>query len=269
MGSALSRGADRLPLSIFPPVTPFLLRETAATGYKSRVLCFPREPDRSGGLPFYNEERWAMPDWLIRQRTSMALLCCIIIVPFSGCAKKAASSAGEATSATANAKGTPVETVKPDTLATVPEERAASSMMNAAAEAPALSGEGPALSASSAAPPASLSQDLGSLVDVFFDFDQHAIRGDAQSILSADAAWINGKPGQTIVIEGHCDERGTQAYNLVLGDKRARAVKRYLQDLGVSASRLKTTSYGELRPFCKEREETCYQQNRRAHFVAH
>jgi peptidoglycan-associated lipoprotein len=126
-----------------------------------------------------------------------------------------------------------------------------------------------ALSAPSAAPPASLSPDLGSLVDVFFDFDQHAIRGDAQSILSADAAWIKGKPGQAIVLEGHCDERGTQAYNLVLGDKRARAVKRYLEDLGVPASRLKTTSYGELRPFCKEREETCYQQNRRVHFVAH
>ena len=209
-----------------------------------------------------------MPDWLIRRLTSVALLCCIIIVPFNGCGKKVASSAGEGTSATAKAKGTPVETVKPDTLATVPEERAASSTMDAAGEAPALSVGDPALSASSAAPPASLSQDLGSLVDVFFDFDQHAIRGDAQSILSADAAWINGKPGQTIVIEGHCDERGTQAYNLVLGDKRARAVKRYLVDLGVSASRLKTTSYGELRPFCKEREETCYQQNRRAHFVA-
>ena len=224
-----------------------------------------------------------MPEWLIRRLTSAALLCCIIVAPFTGCGKKMASSTGEGTSVTARGKSAPapVETVKPETLATVPEERAASSTIDAAREAtepspPASSpvgGEEPAVPAaaalsSSATPPASLSPDLGSLVDVFFDFDQHAIRGDAQSILSADAVWINGKPGQAIVIEGHCDERGTQAYNLVLGDKRARAVKRYLEDLGVPASRLKTTSYGEMRPFCKEREESCYQQNRRAHFVA-
>ena len=224
-----------------------------------------------------------MRERLIRRLTSATLLCCILIAPFIGCGKKLASSAGEGTSATPKGKSTtaPVETVKPETMATVPDERSPSSTMDAAREATeslsagssaggrAESANPAALSAPSAAPPASLSQDLGSLVDVFFDFDQHAIRGDAQSILSADAAWINGKPGQAIVIEGHCDERGTQAYNLVLGDKRARAVKRYLEDLGVPSSRLKTTSYGELRPFCKEREETCYQQNRRVHFVAH
>jgi peptidoglycan-associated lipoprotein len=85
--------------------------------------------------------------------------------------------------------------------------------------------------------------------------------------LSANAAWINSRSGKAVVIEGHCDERGTQAYNLVLGEKRARSTKRYLEDLGVPASRLKTTSYGEMRPFCKERDENCYQQNRRAHFV--
>jgi peptidoglycan-associated lipoprotein len=106
-----------------------------------------------------------------------------------------------------------------------------------------------------------------SLGDIYFDFDQYTIRRDAQSILSANAAWFNGRPGKAVVIEGHCDERGTQAYNLVLGEKRARSVKRYLEDLGVPASRLKTTSYGELRPFCKERDESCYQQNRRAHFA--
>jgi peptidoglycan-associated lipoprotein len=224
-----------------------------------------------------------MAGWLIRRLTSAALLCCIIVAPFTGCGKKVASSAGEGTSATAKGKSAPapVETVKPESMATVPEERGATSTMDAAREGsepspPASSAGGraepavpAALSAPSAEPPASLSRDVGSLVDVFFDFDQHSIRGDAQSILSADAAWINGKPGQAIVIEGHCDERGTQAYNLVLGDKRARAVKRYLEDLGVPASRLKTTSYGELRPFCKERDESCYQQNRRVHFVAH
>jgi peptidoglycan-associated lipoprotein len=109
--------------------------------------------------------------------------------------------------------------------------------------------------------------DALGLEDIFFDFDQHSIRGDAQPTLSANAAWINSRPGKVVLIEGHCDERGTQAYNLVLGEKRARSAKRYLEDLGVPASRLKTTSYGEMRPFCKQRDDSCYQENRRAHFV--
>jgi len=105
------------------------------------------------------------------------------------------------------------------------------------------------------------------LEDIFFDFDQHTIRKDSQPTLSANAAWINSRAGKVVLIEGHCDERGTQAYNLVLGEKRARSVKHYLEDLGVPAARMKTTSYGELRPFCKQRDENCYEQNRRAHFV--
>jgi peptidoglycan-associated lipoprotein len=109
--------------------------------------------------------------------------------------------------------------------------------------------------------------DASNLSDIFFDYDQYAIRRDAQTILGSNADWIKNRPGKAVVIEGHCDERGTQAYNLVLGDKRARSVKRYLEDLGVPTSRMKTTSYGEIRPFCKERDESCYQQNRRAHFV--
>jgi peptidoglycan-associated lipoprotein len=120
------------------------------------------------------------------------------------------------------------------------------------------------------APPAGLMpSDAPGLADIFFDFDQFVIRGDAQPVMGANAAWIRSTPGKSVLIEGHCDERGTQAYNLVLGEKRARSAKRYLEDLGVPASRLKTTSFGEMRPFCKERDEHCYQLNRRAHFVVH
>ena len=111
--------------------------------------------------------------------------------------------------------------------------------------------------------------DLSGLDDVFFDFDQFVIRGDALPVMEANAAWIRRNAGKTIVIEGHCDERGTLAYNLVLGEKRARAAKRYLEDLGIPPRGLKTTSYGEVRPLCKEQNERCYQLNRRAHFVAH
>lgn len=104
------------------------------------------------------------------------------------------------------------------------------------------------------------------LGDIFFDFDRYAIRADAQPILQANAVWLKDSQAK-VLIEGHCDERGTQAYNLVLGEKRAKATKQYLQDLGVPASRFKIVSYGELRPFCNGRDEPCYQLNRRAHFV--
>ena len=87
------------------------------------------------------------------------------------------------------------------------------------------------------------------------------------SVLDANSGWFRANGSKTVLIEGHCDERGTVAYNLVLGEKRARAAKKYLQDLGVQASQLQITSYGEARPFCKQQNEDCYQLNRRAHFV--
>jgi peptidoglycan-associated lipoprotein len=167
-----------------------------------------------------------------------------------------------------------VETIKPESLATVPgsgtfdtprePESAASSALSGESAREPVAAAPPAASPSPAPTPAIESMNLE---DIFFDFDQHTIRTDAQETLSANASWITSRPGKAILIEGHCDERGTQAYNLVLGDKRARSAKRYLEDLGVPSSRLKTTSYGELRPLCKERDENCYQQNRRAHFV--
>ena len=221
-----------------------------------------------------------MPKWVIPRVISGILLCSIIAAPVIGCGKKVTSSTGESASSSKGKSATgPVEKITPDTMATFPEEKSASTTLDTAREpveaAPPVSSAGGGTE-SGAAPPAALSAPFGaapsgetlSLGDIFFDFDQYTIRRDAQSTLNANAAWINSRSGKAVVIEGHCDERGTQAYNLVLGEKRARSVKRYLEDLGVPASRLKTTSYGELRPFCKERDESCYQQNRRAHFVA-
>lgn len=106
----------------------------------------------------------------------------------------------------------------------------------------------------------------GPLQDIYFDYDRFTVRTDAVQPMESNAKWLSARKGQTVLIEGHCDERGTQAYNLVLGEKRAKATKRYLEDLGVPGSQLLTTSYGENRPFCKEQTEACYQQNRRAHF---
>lgn len=107
----------------------------------------------------------------------------------------------------------------------------------------------------------------GSLGDVFFDYDRFSLRQEAKTTLESNARGLKGRNGGKILIEGHCDERGTSAYNLVLGERRAQSVKQYLHELGVPALQLHTTSYGKERPFCREHGEPCWQQNRRAHFV--
>lgn len=105
------------------------------------------------------------------------------------------------------------------------------------------------------------------LRDVFFGYDSWQINEDGRRALAADADWIRGNPGAQVKVEGHCDERGTGAYNLVLGEKRAKAVRNYLVELGVPANQLTVVSYGKERPFCLEHAESCYQQNRRGHLV--
>jgi peptidoglycan-associated lipoprotein len=107
-----------------------------------------------------------------------------------------------------------------------------------------------------------------SLEDIYFDYDQSVLRADARTTLEENAKVLRANDGQKIVIEGHCDERGTLAYNLILGERRAQSVKRYLENLGVAASQLQIISYGKERPFCADHSEACWQSNRRAHFVA-
>lgn len=105
------------------------------------------------------------------------------------------------------------------------------------------------------------------LRDVFFGYDSWTITEDGRQALSVNAEWMKANKGALVKVEGHCDERGTAAYNLVLGEKRAKAVRNYLVELGVSPNRLSVVSYGKERPFCNEHEESCYQQNRRGHLV--
>ena len=105
------------------------------------------------------------------------------------------------------------------------------------------------------------------LSDVYFDYDQFILRRDAKAALEGNARRLKAGNGATLLIEGHCDERGTVAYNLVLGERRARMVEQYLKDLGIAPSRLQITSYGKERPFCSVHSDHCWQQNRRAHFV--
>ena len=101
--------------------------------------------------------------------------------------------------------------------------------------------------------------------DVFFAFDQYELDNESMGILSANARAMR-EAGTTILISGHCDERGTLEYNLALGEKRANAVRDYLVSLGVSKSKLRVTSYGENRPFSRSSTEDAWAQNRRAHF---
>lgn len=115
-------------------------------------------------------------------------------------------------------------------------------------------------------PPAQPTPLPVAVADVYFDFDQYRIRADAESVLKANARVLNEDHTAKILIEGHCDERGTSAYNMVLGERRANAAKRYLEDLGVLSTRMHIVSYGKERPFCTDRNEACWQSNRRAHF---
>ena len=105
------------------------------------------------------------------------------------------------------------------------------------------------------------------LKDIYFDFDKYDLRADARDVLKANAAWLKANGSARVEIEGHCDERGTNEYNLALGAKRAQAARDYLVTLGIAKGRLSTISYGEELPVCKEQNEGCWQKNRRARFV--
>jgi peptidoglycan-associated lipoprotein len=103
--------------------------------------------------------------------------------------------------------------------------------------------------------------------DAYFEYDKADVRPDARDALSQTAQFLRSYPQIKVVIEGHCDERGSTEYNLALGDRRAAAAKQFLVSLGITTDRMETVSYGKERPFCSASTEECYQQNRRAHIV--
>ncbi|HMU54871.1 MAG TPA: peptidoglycan-associated lipoprotein Pal [Nitrospira sp.] len=209
------------------------------------------------------------------RKFAFVCLCIGMLSPTIGCAKRAVSSAGEQQSP-ASAKAAPVETIVPDKIVTFPDHQPAppNAAGNSSVAASRLEQPAPESEARQAAPqpesPAGGAAALETepvLTDIFFDLDRYTIRADARSVLDTNAQVINTLPDKSVVIEGHCDERGTQAYNLVLGEKRAKSTKHYLEDLGVPAAKLKIVSYGEVRPLCHQHEERCWEKNRRAHFT--
>jgi peptidoglycan-associated lipoprotein len=119
-------------------------------------------------------------------------------------------------------------------------------------------------------PTSSLSEEQefkANIQDIFFDYDTYDVRGDAEATLSHDAAYLASHPDVKVVIGGYCDERGSNEYNLALGQNRADAAKNALIAAGVAASRIRVVSYGKEKPFCQESNEECWQQNRRAGFT--
>jgi len=103
--------------------------------------------------------------------------------------------------------------------------------------------------------------------DILFDYDKYDVQDTYKQTLQSIASWMSKNTTARLSIEGHCDERGTNEYNLALGDRRAKAVKDYLISLGVAAARIDVISYGEEKPACKEQTEDCWAKNRRAHFI--
>mgnify|MGYP002640612491 FL=1 len=110
-------------------------------------------------------------------------------------------------------------------------------------------------------------QASGDLKDIHFKFDQYDLDGNSRAILKENADFLKSNPGLHVEIQGHCDERGTNNYNIALGERRAHSTKKYLVSQGVDSSNVHVISYGEEKPFCFSSGETCWLQNRRAHFM--
>jgi len=108
---------------------------------------------------------------------------------------------------------------------------------------------------------------VSGLADVYFEFDRSELTPAARASLEQNAKWLIGHPNSAVTVEGHADERGTNEYNLALGERRAQAVKRVLVALGVTSAKLSTVTYGEEQPVCRDHQDSCWQKNRRAHFA--
>ena len=182
------------------------------------------------------------------QVTMMSLLLAGLMI--TGCAKRPAT-----TAATAAA---PAPAPRAATPAPAPSPSAPSSGGAAAA---------PAAPAQTPRPSPREFMAVAALKEVHFDFDKYDIRPEDAKTLDANATWLKSNADNLLLIEGHCDERGTNEYNLALGERRAKATMNYLVSQGIQANRITIISYGEERPVCNEKTEACWAKNRRANFL--
>jgi peptidoglycan-associated lipoprotein len=193
-----------------------------------------------------------MRSWL---RPSVVLVTLLAVVLIGACAKRP-----NLTVASAPA---PVPPPAPNIAPVVTEPQTTP----APPPVPEPAAPAPVATAAPAPPPPKDFQANSALNPIHFDFDKAEIRADDARTLDANANWLREHPDQLVLIEGHCDERGTPAYNLALGDRRAKSTMNYLASRGVSNGRMSIISYGEERPLCTEKTEACWAKNRRAMFL--
>ena len=194
-------------------------------------------------------------------RGSTVVIAILVAATLAACAKRPATTAVGAPAPTAGAV-----TPAPGPAGPVPPPAVERPGAQPAAPAapPAVAGTPPGTPARR--PPGEF-QPTEALKDIHFDFDKYDIRPGDAKILDENARWMKGSTSYLILIEGHADERGTNEYNLALGERRAKSATNYLVAQGVQASRLALISYGEERSLCTEKTEQCWARNRRAHFL--
>jgi peptidoglycan-associated lipoprotein len=192
-------------------------------------------------------------------RIACLLAVSCMVLGTAGCSKKSVQSDGRTTSASRP----PVQEPLPDLSIADPAgtERLTSGIALAKADPATAKRQFDEMRAEQSA-----TQAAG-LRDVYFGYDSWMLSDEGRQALSRDAEWLRLHPAVQLKVEGHCDERGSSTYNLVLAEKRAKSILNYLMDMGIKRERLAAVSYGKERPFCKDRSEACYQQNRRGHLV--
>jgi peptidoglycan-associated lipoprotein len=186
------------------------------------------------------------------QVTMLSLLLAGLVI--TGCAKRPAT--------TASTAAAPAPAPSPAAPAPSPSAPASG---GAAAAAPAAAAAAAPAQAPRPAPKEFMA--VAALKEVYFDFDKYDIRAEDAKTLDANASWLKSNADNLVLIEGHADERGTNEYNLALGERRAKSTMNYLVSQGIQANRITIISYGEERPVCNEKTEACWAKNRRANFL--
>jgi len=184
------------------------------------------------------------------QVTLMSLLLAGLMI--TGCARRPATTAASAAAPAAAPSPAPAPAPAPS------------------APSPAPAPPAPAAAAAPAPAPRPVPKEfmaVAALKEVYFDFDKYDIRPEDAKTLDANATWLKSNGDNLVLIEGHCDERGTNEYNLALGERRAKSTMNYLVSQGIQANRITIISYGEERPVCTEKTEACWAKNRRANFL--
>jgi peptidoglycan-associated lipoprotein len=195
----------------------------------------------------------------VNQKT-LAVLGFAVLLTTVGCGKKAPVAANHPPDAT------------PVAPSEAPAGRAAQRQAQAQAQAPAAAPVTKPMAQMTPAERATLNSELAKLADALFDYDKATVREDAAVALKDDVGVIRNimanYPNQKLIIEGNCDERGSEEYNIALGDRRAKAAESFLASMGIPNSQLTIISFGKDHPLCTDNDEACWQRNRRAHITA-